>query len=350
MCGIGLVACTGASTQHISTAGSVAEFETSTAESETSVSHDLTPAAIPPSESDDRDLAIGEVIAIEYSPNGEYFATVGGDIRLFETTAFMEVWRVTDDAIPGVLKALAFSPDSTILAVGGADYEVLLLEVATGAIIERTTEKQGEANRGGLAWLPDGNLLALDTRLWVGLFSTSTWTRQTLVTLPGSSYGIALSNDRGQLLVTQATHGLTYSISSLLEGEDTGEAVNWQSDSLDETRLQPYHPYEAKYSPDRSFVAISGTWGILVFNVADGRHVATLNGGSGHVWSPDGRKIAGMDAYGKGTLHIWDAFTGSLLWMDDKTLEKVCSLAWSPDGGTIAISQCNGVVFVSPPE
>lgn len=349
-CGICIFWLLGCSTESTLLAPDIVE----TVEPSPGAPRQFTPQQTTESQADNRDLVVGAT-AIEFSPNGKHFAAVGREIRIFETTTYRELWRVPEDDIPGNLKTLAFNPDGTLLAVGGANYEVFLFDVTTGIMIESTTEKQGEAKRDGLDWSPDGNLLAVDTGLWVGLFSSNTWTRQALVTLPGSSYGMTFSDNGETLLVAQATHGLSYNVSSLLAGGTNGEIVNWMVDDLagidgTATSLPPFYPFQVKYPPDGSVAAMSGSKGILVLDTRAGRHLLTLKGSPWHIWSPDGEMIAGMDTEGEGNVQVWDAVSGALIWSMESNFEKVCSLVWSPDGRTIAINNCGGVVFWNLPK
>ena len=78
--------------------------------------------------------------------------------------AGLAIWRVSDGAllvsIPGVIKALAFSPDGSRIATGGlaggeyvGDDTIEFYQVSDGALLRRFSRTGGV---GSLAFTPDG--------------------------------------------------------------------------------------------------------------------------------------------------------------------------------------------------
>jgi len=78
-----------------------------------------------------------------------------------------------------------------------------------------------------------------------------------------------------------------------------------------------YHDHRTQLTP--AWIDMRGDW-VLSVNAA--------------AWSPDGLRIAsGADDE---TVHIWDAATGSTIFIYRGHSEEVNAVAWSPDGQRIA--------------
>ena len=96
------------------------------------------------------------------------------------------------------------------------------------------------------------------------------------------------------------------------------------------------------YSPDESQLAVAGSIGIWVYDADTGAEVALLTGHTGAVssiaYNPDGTTLASGSA--DGTVRLWDTTTGAL----KNTLTghrpgdrgAVTSVVYSPDGTTLA--------------
>lgn len=80
-----------------------------------------------------------EIHAVAFAPGGAMFASAGGgaadpavdEITLWTTATGAR--RMTFATYKGVVSTLAFSPDGTLLAVGGTDGRIVLLEIDSGA-------------------------------------------------------------------------------------------------------------------------------------------------------------------------------------------------------------------------
>jgi len=104
-------------------------------------------------------------------------------------------------------------------------------------------------------------------------------------------------------------------------------------------------------SPDGTRAATGGTDAVVrIWNLADGTLEKALAGHSFHLhtmaWSPNGRRLA-THAWGDRTIKIWDVETGSI----EKQFEKhyhLRSLCWSRDGKRLAgATDGSGRVYVS---
>jgi WD40 repeat protein len=234
--------------------------------------------------------------AISYSPDGRWLAAAGGDPGLLGSA---RLWRVA----PGDLEsprdlvegqdgffAVAFSPDSQLVAVGGADRAIRIWDVETGRLV--TTIEDHADWVLGLAFSPDGKKIATASRDRTSkVFDVRT--KESLVAFGGHAdavYSVAFSPD-GSLVAT-------------------GGGDN---------QVRVWSPEDGK--PARSFAGFGGA----VLRVA---------------YTPDGRDLVASSA--DGTVR---AFRG-----DRRRLELrghgdwVYSLAISPDGRRLASGSWDGEV------
>jgi WD40 repeat protein len=104
-----------------------------------------------------------EIHALAFSPGGAMFASAGGgaadpavdEITLWTTATGAR--RMTFATYKGVAASLAFSPDGTLLAVGGTDGRIALLEIDSGTERASFTHPRGRVDR--LAFSYDGKAL-----------------------------------------------------------------------------------------------------------------------------------------------------------------------------------------------
>jgi GTPase SAR1 family protein/Tol biopolymer transport system component len=98
------------------------------------------------------------------------------------------------------------------------------------------------------------------------------------------------------------------------------------------------------WSPDGRVLASAENQTVQLWD-ADGRHLATLDGHEGNVWSvawsPDGRVLASGSQ--DGTVRLWDADGQHLATLEGHD-SPVHSVAWSPDGRVLASGSEDGTV------
>jgi len=99
----------------------------------------------------------------------------------------------------------------------------------------------------------------------------------------------------------------------------------------------------------RGTLATSHYGGISLWNGRTGRLQRDLRGGpdcapSGLCFSPDGRRMAG----GGGAVTLWDTHTGKVVRRIDARVRGAMSLAYSPDGRTLAIGTGDGWLGLWP--
>ena len=121
-----------------------------------------------------RDLESGDVLYslpgwyfVTFSPDGKLLAAPasvnGADVQLWQTDTGQSFQMLQPDiSIMSQVHSLAFSPDSSTLAIGTESRTVELMEVSTGKHI-RTLHLGTNNGADGLDYSPDGKTLAVQT-------------------------------------------------------------------------------------------------------------------------------------------------------------------------------------------
>jgi WD40 repeat protein len=122
-------------------------------------------------------------------------------------------------------------------------------------------------------------------------------------------------------------------------------------------RLKAADPLQwSVFSPDARLLAVQSStpkqdgprfyqdnYTVRVFDVATGKELRAFPGFSlGTTFSPDGRRLATA----KKTIHVWDVETGRELWRSQQLDMRARSLAFAPDGKTLASGMGDGSILI----
>ncbi len=315
----------------------------------------------------------GLTFAVAFAPDGQTFASAGGDgaVILWDQSGR----RVRSlKAHQGMARAVAFRPDGALLASCGSDGQVCLWDARTGQqrrcwpaeqgpLIDLAFSPDGQrlataslagtirvwdaptgqlrrmvrGHRTGIhriAWAPDGKLLATGggdrtARLW------DAGTGQELFVLRGRGgvEGLAFSRD-GQLLATAPGGGGLLRFWSTSSGEQVGALRGHDRTA---TALA--------FSPDGLQLAAAGADGMLRLWAVDVQSPLALHGHTAIVdavaWAPDGQELA--SAGRDGSIRLWCPLTGQ----EVRALSAprwVRGLAYSPDGRRLAAAAADGTL------
>jgi dipeptidyl aminopeptidase/acylaminoacyl peptidase len=202
------------------------------------------------------------LVDVQFSPDGEYLATVGADglVRLFSLTDPSEEILVDPGGDAPV--AVAWSPDGTRVTVASSDAPTAIVDAASGD--EVTT--LGDAPQGDVAWSPDGAVLAtasfaLDDDAATTIRDAESG--EVEATLPRVGYRLAFRGD-DQLVLS--------------EKNEPGVLVwTWADDDVRTLEGAADMPRTVLVSPDaRRIYAVSPRDGVLAWE-ADGGQPTTFD-------------------------------------------------------------------------
>jgi WD40 repeat protein/serine/threonine protein kinase len=281
----------------------------------------------------------GPVRAVAYSPDGQLVASGGRDgaIRLW-ATATGNV-RTVLHGHTGEVLSLAFSADGDWLVSGSADTTVMLWELSKGTEKVRLQEHQGPVV--GVLFSPDGKTIASRSEdKTVKLWSAVTGKVQhTMRNVPNRNASLAFSPDSKTLL-----WGI---------GDEDAGAVQVVEVATGEMR-PPYtglpHPVLAlAHAPDAPRLAVGCRDGSIRLLDADGKERKALSGQRGAVvslaFSPDGKTLASASAEGP-RVKLWNVETGKERANLDSGAYRAFSVAYSPDGSSVAAGDEEGALHL----
>jgi WD40 repeat protein len=266
-----------------------------------------------------------------FSPDGQYLSYVGKVGRAAHEVA-IKLWNVSStrtSSLPCAISQFAFSPDSKLIA-GKIDGELVIFNVKTRAIDRRL--RRIEHSMHALAFSPDGKLLAVsEGRDVVGGEHPSTIRLWDLGT--GKQVGEWVAHHRN-------TDSLCFSRDSkVLVSGGIGGVHIW--DVASHRRLATIEDDGGivAFSPNGKLLAVGGCSNeVHLWNSATHKRVRVIHPRGGWVrcfaFSPDGQKF--VTGGSEHALQLWDVETGRQLPPVSGHKDSVFSVQFAPDGKTLA--------------
>ena len=259
----------------------------------------------------------------------------------------MIVRLATLKPMDGSVRGVAWSPDGSVVATG-SNRDVSYWDIATGQRLEAIPGHSAQIY--SMAWSRASNLLASASSDG----SVKTWDMRqghAIHTLVGSSSGAIFSaawSPDGHRIAGGTEDG-----SVLLWDAQTGkQTAMWNGP----TKRQghggrfPFASWGVTWSPDgRHIVSTRYDDLVLIWDVATGRSRAipkTDTQPNTVAWSPDGRQFALTDDQGK--VILWNGANAQRVasFEDHDEAGWAYGLAWSPDGSMVASSRESGMLQV----
>ncbi len=306
----------------------------------------------------------GAIWRLEFSPDGRYLFSVNyGKLFVWWADSGGLIYSDTDAA------NAAFSPDSSLLAVGHYNDTMALLDAASGQAIQVADVSISDIS--AISFSPDGTQVALltyDSQLSFWNLSNNTMS----IPLPdhySSFESLQLSPDgrtlaaslsktvmvfdaaSAQLMYTlyghsEYIHDMAFSPDgrTLATGSYDNRVILWDVESGSLLRTLDGHGSDVEtvaFSPDGRYVVSGGDdHNAIVWDAQSGDWLVTLSGHTDWVYelafSPDGRYLATSGAYNDKTIRLWRVSDWQLISTLSGHNDIVYNLAFSPDGQWLA--------------
>jgi WD40 repeat protein len=286
----------------------------------------------------------GQVNNVVFSPEGQRLAGArGGKVKVWNAITGRELLSLDGGGIWG---RVASSPDGKHLAVGGDNYQMMVWDAITGQPIYKAKRPSALSDGLGVAFSPNGKILAIAGRMGVKLWNVETGQEIRTVKQDECASSVAFSPD-----------GNSYASASY---SDTAPGLKPQAvkiwdvatgKNLLTLAVPTQSIWTVAFSPDgKMMAAATGLHAqrqvpgeIKVWNLNTGQEIYTLKGHGCSVWSvafsPDSKRLAsssGASSNQPNEVKIWDLATGQEVLTLRGHTAAVYGVTFSPDGQRLA--------------
>jgi serine/threonine protein kinase len=282
----------------------------------------------------------GDISALAWSPDSKLIASVGDDntVNVWDVVTKKTLFTYTESM--SVLAAITWSPDGNALAWGTDDGMYCVWDMAKGHVRYREVYTTADHNEElfALSWSPNGQRIALATnmsgmqirdasngKLLVRDGNASTASVSCIAWSPDSKRIVA-GYSGGSATVYDASNGKT----DLVYKKQASQFFWQEYNDIESIAWSPDGKWIASGASSKKIQVWSPSSGDLCLEYteheADGDKMVKLG------WSPDGENIASS----AGTvIRVWDATSGTTR-VIYRSQQEILTLAWSPDGKMIA--------------
>ena len=284
-----------------------------------------------------------QFFCVAFAPDGRTVAAVNnvGIVWLVDSVSAKEI-RTFHARQP---QALCFSPDGRVLASASRHGIVWLWDTTSGKELRHINVHKDQVT--ALAFAPDGQVLATagadkTIRLW----SSSTGKELYIDELSKPAIALAFSPD-GKLLASGGGDQLVHLWDPIARKKVRQIPV--QARVASGIAFSPSGKLFAVASREYAMYSEDSRGGIDLFDVSTGEHVRQLVGPrrpfESVAFSPDGKTLAGTGGHDS-TLHLWEVATGREIIPAKGHQAPVWSVAAAPDNRTVATAGADDTVRV----
>lgn len=277
-----------------------------------------------------------EVMSLAFSPDGRHLVSGGSDAvcRVWDARTGADVWQLFGH--PAAVSPVAYSPDGKEIITGSSDGTLKIWDAATGE--EVRTLNGPAALITSVAFSPDGQRIVSGgwdetVRMW----DARTGAEVRRLTGHSNWIGSVSFTPDGKHVVTQ-TWNNRYTSGSV---NDERTIRLWDFERETSVRVIPSR-VNMTARPGDARIVVEGLDATVKVWGSEARVVFLTPNGGGVLLSPDGKYLLTVNA--DRSIDCWEAQTGVKVRTLPRFSEWIQRMAFSPDGGRIAVAGENGTI------